>query len=138
PAADREPERARRQIRGLRRTLEQREGCVELGRGTWLEASLLEERELRKHHEIATPSERLGQPAGLRIVVACARRTVREHDPGMAIGPTGPPPGHPHLDACETLTRVGLTRRWTGGGRKVRIPERGRVDVRDDDGGLQA
>src|SRR5438874_8405131 len=51
----------------------------------------------------------------------------------MAVTPAGPPPGHSHLDSLKRFARSGhlWERRQVRG--DVPIPERARVDVRDED-----
>src|SRR5205807_5399891 len=103
-AADGEAESAYRHPSGVR----QREGAPErrvddLGCSR-LELPLLDERELREHDEISGAGEGFRKAHRFGIVVSEGRRSVDQHDPRMAFAPSGPPPGHAHVDPTERLS----------------------------------
>src|SRR5713101_8346834 len=94
--------------------------------------TLLDERELREHHEIAGTRERLAETPRLGVVVPDRRGAVHEHHRGMPLPPPGPPPGDPHLDVGERLGRIAHSRPRGHEPRGVVPVERAGVDVDDE------
>ena len=97
-----------------------------------LERSGLDERELRQHHQIPGARECIGQPARLGIVVAELGRAIHEHHTRVPRAPAGDPPRHTHIGIADAQGRLLDPRLRCDGRGKVPVPERARVDIRDD------